>query len=444
MISPQQRKAEYELERNAVCRQIFQSAENELYLHMRYLDVALAGLVQQQTGSTGCWGTDGFILYFHPEYVMNRYKQDRVFICRGLLHMLLHCLFGHLDLCGDRDKRYWDLSCDIVIEQVIDSLTVRVLRVPPSMQRRELYDRLKKKYKVLTAQRVYQELLDMHMPDRQINGLAAEFYVDDHTFWYSRESKRQQPQRQNKWEDIRDRMQTEMETFGKDASEESGSLLEQVRVENRDRYDYRKFLQKFSVFKEEMQADLDSFDYIFYTYGLELYGNMPLIEPQETREVQKIEDFVIVIDTSMSCKGSLVLRFLEETYTILSQAESFFRKINLHILQCDDKVQKDTLITSRDEMDAYMADFTIAGQGGTDFRPAFGYVNELMAKKAFTKLRGLIYFTDGYGTFPMKRPPYDTAFVFWDEDYRDLDVPPWAIRLVLTEEDFKITDKTIY
>ena len=55
---------------------------------------------------------------------------------------------------------------------------------------------------------------------------------------------------------------------------------QQLAVENRERYDYRSFLKKFCVLKEEMQVDIDSFDYIFYHYGMEMYGNMPLIEPQ--------------------------------------------------------------------------------------------------------------------------------------------------------------------
>ena len=67
--------------------------------------------------------------------------------------------------------------------------------------------------------------------------------------------------------------------------------------------------KKFCVLKEEMQVDIDSFDYIFYHYGMEMYGNMPLIEPQETKEVNRIEDFVIAIDTSMSCKRELVQKF---------------------------------------------------------------------------------------------------------------------------------------
>ena len=69
-------------------------------------------------------------------------------------------------------------------------------------------------------------------------------------------------------------------------------------------YDYRSFSGVFLCFKEEIEVDPDSFDPVFYSYGMSLYGNMPLIEPLETKEVFRIEDFVIVIDTSMSCSGN--------------------------------------------------------------------------------------------------------------------------------------------
>ena len=60
-------------------------------------------------------------------------------------------------------------------------------------------------------------------------------------------------------------MQTEMETGSKDASEDNRSLLDELEVENRERYDYRQFLRRFAVLKEEIQVDMDSFDYAFYT-----------------------------------------------------------------------------------------------------------------------------------------------------------------------------------
>ena len=243
--------------------------------------------------------------------------------------------------------------------------------------------------------------------------------------------------RQKKWDDNREKMQAEIETLGRDPSDESKNLLEQVRIENRQKYDYRSFLRKFSVMKETMQVDTDSFDYIYYHYGMELYGNMPLIEHLETKEEKKVEDFVIVIDTSLSCSGDLVRRFLTMTYGVLSESESFFRKINVHIIQCDDQVQSDRLITSARALQDYMEHMEIRGQGGTDFRPAFAYDDQLLAQKKFQKLKGLIYFTDGFGIYPSKMPAYETAFVFWREDYSDSDVPPWAIKLVLGPEDME-------
>ncbi len=41
----------------------------------------------------------------------------------------------------------------------------------------------------------------------------------------------------------------------------------------------------------------------------------------------------------------------------------------------------------------------------------------------FSNLKGLIYFTDGYGVFPDKKPDYETAFVFVRDNYEIPEVP---------------------
>lgn len=413
--------------------EILRNARNELYLNMRFLDVALSGLQFVPDAEVRSLATDGACLYFQPDALATLFRKGREVVNRAYLHSLLHCLFGHLWNRKGRDAEYWNLACDIAAEYVIDGLYLRAVHIPKSMVRREYYQKLKALGGTVTAERVYRSLCMEHPVQARLDMLKHEFRVDDHSRW-EQDSENQRPQQQpqrDRWEDIRDRMQTELETFSKEAAEDVQSLTEQVAAENRQRYDYREFLRRFSVLKEEMRADLDSFDYIFYNYGMQLYGNMPLIEPLETKEQKKIEEFVIVIDTSMSCKGELVKSFLEQTWSVLSESESFFRRIQIHILQCDDRVQEDVCIRSHREMEQYMKHFTVRGFGGTDFRPAFVYVQELLRKKTFTKLRGLIYFTDGYGTFPVRKPPYETAFVFLKEDYRDVDVPPWAIKLIL-------------
>ena len=67
--------------------------------------------------------------------------------------------------------------------------------------------------------------------------------------------------RQNQWKDNREKLQTAMEMGVKDGARDNESLMEQVRAENRERYDYKAFLRKFAVLREELQVDADSFDY---------------------------------------------------------------------------------------------------------------------------------------------------------------------------------------
>ena len=92
-----------------------------------------------------------------------------------------------------------------------------------------------------------------------------------------------------------------MQTFSKDWGDTAGDLLAALTLEHRECYDYRDFLRHFAVWGEEICPDDDSFDYIFYTYGMDHYKNMPLIEPLEYKDVKKIDEFVIAIDTSQSC-----------------------------------------------------------------------------------------------------------------------------------------------
>lgn len=434
-MNPLQKEQEKELELADIGKEILANSRNELYLNMRFLDVALSALIFMPENKISLAGTDGSNLYFAPRALARLYRRARERVNHLYLHSLMHCLFNHIFRKKQRDEDIWNLACDMAVEFVIDGLYLKCAHVPQSTYRREWFQRLREDGKTITAEYLYKKLVLMQPSPSEWNRLKGEFTWDDHSKWEDTRRQDSNQEREKKWDDIRDRLQTEIETFSKEAADDVKSLTEMVQVENRKRYDYRDFLRKFSVLKEEMKVDMDSFDYIFYNYGMSLYGNMPLIEHLETKEEQKVEDFIIAIDTSMSCKGELVQKFLEETYSILRESESFSRKINVHIIQCDDRIQEDKIIHSREEMKEYMEHFTVRGQGGTDFRPVFTYVEELKMQKQFFKLRGLIYFTDGYGVFPAKKPEYDTAFVFMKEDYRDVDVPPWAIKLIISEED---------
>ena len=446
----------------AIGSSILRAARDELYLGMRFLDVALSSFSYQMDSSIHGFGTDGREIYFQPQMLGGLYKENRILVNRGYLHMVFHCTFRHFAWRGagrnigtghsagennaDSEKtieeRLRDLSCDIAVEHIIDGMNYRSIRFSRSLLRRETYRLLEKEGKTLNAQRIYKILSGWNLSEKDFVNLELEFRTDDHKYWECKKpDQKPNPMLSRKWGEINDGIETDLETFSQEAGERDGDFLEQIKTENRSKYDYREFLRKFAVFHEELAVDDDSFDYNFYTYGLRLYGNMPLIEPLESKEVKKVEEFVIVIDTSMSCSGELVRKFLEETYGVLSENESFFTKINVHIIQCDEKVHTDKKITSQEEMKDYMEHLELYGDGGTDFRPAFEWVDRLLEQHEFHNLKGLIYFTDGFGIYPQKMPPYKTAFVFMQDNYRDVDVPVWAMKLILDEDDLTESGK---
>ena len=149
--------------------------------------------------------------------------------------------------------------------------------------------------------------------------------------------------KEDEWKKNAEKIEADLDIMGKEKSQEHGSLSRILRFESRKRTDYREFLQRFSILREEAGIDLDSFDYGFYYYGMEMYGNMPLIEENEFREIRKVDSLVIAIDTSASCQKVLVQQFINETADLLSGIGSFFKKTEIHLIECDDRVQNDRL-----------------------------------------------------------------------------------------------------
>ena len=163
--------------------------------------------------------------------------------------------------------------------------------------------------------------------------------------------------------------------------------------------------------------DDSEFDYIFYTYGLELYGDMPLVEPLEYADERTISDFVIVIDTSASTQGKLVERFVQRTFDLLQESREIKNRFNIHLIQCDAAVQEDRILRTREDVHRYLENMELKGLGGTDYRPAFHY-------------------TDGKGIFPRRKPLYDTAFIFEDDaSASEAKVPSWGMKVVFGGKD---------
>lgn len=234
------------------------------------------------------------------------------------------------------------------------------------------------------------------------------------------------------WKNAAYEMGVQLDTYVQLWGVEGSNLAMNLRSVTREKQDYRAFLRKFAHAGEHMRINDDEFDYVYYCYGLRRYGNLPLIEPLEYREEKRIRDFVIAIDTSASTKDGLVRAFVEKTYAILSDETSFFADMNVLVIQCDAAITDVTRVTSPADLERYVDDLEIKGLGGTDFRPVFSYVDAALERGELHDLAGVIYFTDGQGTYPARKPPYDAAFVFVDDD-AGVSVPVWAMKVVLEQ-----------
>ena len=424
---------------------ILQASRNELYLNMPYLDVVLCGLDFQPDDSvTLSMATDGVTLFYNGNFLAERYMRGRVVCNRAYMHTLFHCMLRHIAKKRGRVPELWDLACDITVESIIDDLHYSCLEAGYSPAKQRVYGEMRAEMPVLTAERIYLYLLRQDLDEYQVARLQRTFLVDDHGLWDMPDKDDNDNKKQDdQWKDRSEKTRTAMETVLAGQATGGEAVLEQIKVAVRDDVDYRAFLRRFAVPREVLAVDGDAFDYTYYTYGLRIFGNMPLIEYPETKEEKRIEDFVIAIDTSMSTNGELVKQFLACTYAILRSTETFTRKVNIYIIQCDDKVRKETAIHELDELKKYMEEFDLVGGSATDFRPVFARVAELQAAGAFTSLRGLIYFTDGMGVYPQKRPAFDTAFVLLEEPPMQFKMPPWAIRLVLDEASLDRTAKEL-
>ncbi len=420
---------------------ILEAAQSELYMNLPYLDLALCALAfLPGEEMTPTLATNGEQLYFNSAYLSERYLRTLTGLNRTYLHIVLHCMLRHLAKKRGKEAPLWDLSCDIAVESILDTLAMDYpcLKGLGAPMRRGLYSNLHTRMRVLTAEGIYYELMRRRLPEQELAALRREFFEDDHGLWApeNRDQKQQSDRQDKKWGGMSERTQTGLETVMAGRSTGGEAVYEQIKVANRAGADYRSFLRRFAVPREVIGVDGDTFDYGFYSYGLRLYGNMPLIEPPETREEKRIQDFVIAVDTSLSTSGALVRAFLASTYSILRSTETFSSKVNIRIIQCDDQVRGDTIIRDLSQLETYMERFQLSGGSATDFRPVFEHIERLRAAGELRGLRGLIYFTDGMGIYPKKRPPYETAFIMTEPPI-PVEVPPWAIRLSLTESELE-------
>ena len=478
-----------ELNKDAIlAEKIIAAAQDKIVASMRFMDSAVFALKKEIVlDKKGIFMADGTTLYYSSDEIFARMKSGLSTFTHDYMHVLLHCIFKHYYVSKKVNRLYWDLASDIAVEEMIESLGAPCLNTPESSERRDELKRIKAKRGRLSVDRLYKSFVNDPPIEAEVGLMRELFTVDNHSLWYGANKSSNKPvetseagddelensslrdQEENKqrsfdddtdtkfditsieesdyneecdgaallsdqdWDKIRETVKTALEIDDASFGDVGGTMKRELRYAEEKRIDYSAFLRKFAANHETLKVDDDSFDYIMYTYGLNRYRDMPLIEPLEYKDEKNIRDLVIAIDTSGSTDGELVKKFVDKSFEILCNNDVIGAKFNIHVVQCDAEIQDDTVLKNRDDVDGFLRNLEIKGLGGTDFRPVFHYINELIRKKELRNLRGLLYFTDGKGSYPKRKPVYDTAFIFVDDDACGDDVPAWAMKVYFDE-----------
>ncbi len=414
--------------------------------------------------------TDGNCFYYSPKYILNLFESDKNAVNRLILHSLFHCLFLHIYKSDFKQRDLWDLSCDICVEKVTDSCRLACTDDKNNAVRKSILAELSGEIKNFTAENVYNRLSRFPLSEERFLFYKSFFSADRHYGGYdfstensedfeevearsiykfadnragiyqnvkkdsksdSADFQSEDADPEKRWREIAKKIIRDVETSPSVCGVSKGFDVSLLQSVTRDKHDYSAFLKKFVQTNEQLEINDDEFDYIYYTYGLGFYGNIPLIEPLEYSENAKIRRLVIGIDTSGSVYGDPVKKFIEKTYSILKSTDFFGGSFEIHIIQCDCEIQSVDIIRSQDELEKFTDSLTLRGFGGTDFRPVFHYAENLLQSEKSKTFNGVIYFTDGDGIFPEKPPKFKTAFLIHDNGFDKKKMPSWAIPLYI-------------
>jgi len=101
------------------------------------------------------------------------------------LHLLFHCIFRHQFVDNKAvDIKLWNLSCDIAVESMINSLEISSLKISLDDRQKKILDILRQNVKVLTAEHIYKYFDESSVSQDYINSLSELFCIDNHNLWY--------------------------------------------------------------------------------------------------------------------------------------------------------------------------------------------------------------------------------------------------------------------
>jgi predicted metal-dependent peptidase len=347
--------------------------------------------------------TDGYFIYVNPTFCDELADTE---ITAVFAHELLHCVLGHIDRRGKRQRDLWNIAIDHATNLLLQDAGF-------VLPKDALADR---HFHGMTSEAIYDHLinsLDSTKPTRgkktsaksSGNRLQAEGGHDLHvdpsdpegtatrSVGYPTSIERRR---------IREELASDLAS--KLAGSEAGYLAEEVQRAKKAQVDWTQLLALFVT-------GLRRNDYRLFPFNKKhLWRHLYL----PSIGAPGPDHLVLAVDTSGSMGVDELCQVLAELDQLRGQSEC-----TLTVIHCDTEIH---LVKSYEPWEISSNDFkkmTFLGRGGTDLRPPFDWVshkrgNQVMAPDA------LIYLTDGFGPTPTSTPDYPVLWIMPQHGSRSL------------------------
>lgn len=308
--------------------------------------------------------TDGKNVKFNKQYAARISREEFISV---FLHQILHIVFQHKKRgLTAENRKAWNYACDQIVNLIISSTVEKFsdkMKLPA-------YMKADKKYNEMSAEQVYDLVKNKVVED---NILSDDLFIET-----------------IEMQDIDYAELNNILVRAENSARMQGNIPAGISREFNflmyPKIDWRimlkEFIQSFPNDWDFSNRDRRFMSSRFY---------MPSLSGEKIQ-------IAIAIDTSGSITSEEVSQFMSEAYAILSS----YSRVEIIMMCCDAEVHDVKKVSSLQEA----LEFEIKGGGGTDFRPVF-----LELENYQSEFDALIFFTDGYGSFPKNF--YSNYKVLW-------------------------------
>ena len=164
-------KAELQVRLITAAKDIFELVRSRLFIDFRFMSSAIGRLDILNDDMVRTVSTEGNRLYYNARYVIKTYEAEAEALNRTYMHSVLHCVFRHPFVSGSINRRLWDISCDIAVENIINEMNHKDLSCAGEQHEERFIERLKEQIKSLTAERIYKYLSESAIEDAELEKL---------------------------------------------------------------------------------------------------------------------------------------------------------------------------------------------------------------------------------------------------------------------------------